>query len=115
MISLMVEQSLKREIQELDDVTVHIDPEDDEKAPPCLGLPTRSRVITILDDLWRDYPSLQVRSRLVLHYLNGKIHLDVYLPLDSIPDIGLHKSLQRDLQQSVAGHEEFGYVRAFFQ
>lgn len=114
MISLMVERSLTREIQELDDVTVHIDPEDDEKAPPCLGLPTRSRVIAILDDLWRDYPRLRGRTRLVLHYLSGKVHVDIYLPLESVTEMDQRESIQRDIQQSVADHKEFGNVRAFF-
>jgi cation diffusion facilitator family transporter len=114
MISVMVEQSLKREIHELDDVTVHIDPEDDEEAPPCLGLPTRSQVIAILDSLWRDYPRLRRRNRLVLHYLSGKIHVDIYLPLDALPGLEQRASLQRELTQSLVNQKEFGRIRAFF-
>jgi len=113
MISLMVEQSLKQGIQELKDITVHIDPEDDEQAPPCIGLPTRSQAIKILDDIWSDYPGLVSRSRLVFHYLSGKIDVDVYLTLDAIPDVENRNGLQKELSESAHSRKEFGRIQVY--
>ncbi len=47
MISVLVEQRLKLEIDEITDVTVHIDPEDDEGAAPCAGLPCGQRFLPV--------------------------------------------------------------------
>jgi len=85
MISVLVEQRLKDQIDEITDVTVHIDPEDDEKAPTCAGLPLRSDAIARLDSLWVGVAEAAKRRRTVLHYLGGKIDVDLYLPLDLYP------------------------------
>ena len=114
MISLMVEQSLKREIRELHDITVHIDPEDDEEAPSCMGLPTRSQVLERLNHIWRDIPWIQSRSHIVLHYLSGRIHVDVYVPLDTIKDTSDRDALNKQFQIPLLDCKEIGQVRLFF-
>jgi len=81
MISLLVEQRLKQEIDEITDVTVHIDPEDDECTPPRNDLPLRPAVLARLDALWRGVPYAEKRERVVLHYLGGRIDVDVYFPI----------------------------------
>jgi len=52
MISLQVEQRLKHEIAEIEDVTVHVDPEDDSTAPPCIDLPLRPAAMARLHAAW---------------------------------------------------------------
>ena len=52
-ISEVVRYSLINTVKELDDITVHIDPEDDEDAPTCTGLPLRT---SFLDEF---YPALK--------------------------------------------------------
>lgn len=81
MISLSVEEQLKNEIEEVVDVTVHIDPEDDERQPRCSGLPLRPAVLARLDTLWANIEPAARRERIVLHYLSGRIDVEVYFPL----------------------------------
>jgi divalent metal cation (Fe/Co/Zn/Cd) transporter len=51
MIRTLVEQRLEGEIDEITDVTIHIDPEDDADAPPSTGLPLRTEASARLDRL----------------------------------------------------------------
>jgi cation diffusion facilitator family transporter len=80
LISVKVEQELKRHIDEIEDVTVHIDPEDDNIAPPTMGLPSRREALARLAAHWSELPTLARPARVQLHYLNGKIEVEVFLP-----------------------------------
>jgi len=75
-----VMQSLSDKFPELQEVTVHIDPEDDENASPCQHLPSRNMVVGQLrlhDEISRI--GLSEQDSLQLHYLDGHIHLEIYL------------------------------------
>jgi len=68
---------------EVTDVTVHIDPEDDELASPCTHLPLRDEILRRLEAQWQQLEGAPQPDKVVLHYLNGKVHVDVYLPRSS--------------------------------
>lgn len=80
-----VRKRLIQEVEEVTDVMVHVDPEDDEQMKPSLGLPSRSWVRTRLEELWQDQPLAQRIERIVLHYLDGKLDVEVCLPADAMP------------------------------
>ena len=83
MISVLVEQALKEEIEEIEDVIVHIDPEDDEKAPPTMGLPQRTQMETLLRERWR-LLDIEINGESVtLHYLHGKMEINLHVDADS--------------------------------
>jgi cation diffusion facilitator family transporter len=114
MISLMVEQSLKQEIDEIEDVTVHIDPEDDETAPPCVGLPLRSQLLPSLRSAWSEIPAAQRVDSVMLHYLNGKVGVDLFFstpPCES----GTEDVLLQQLQQAANSIPEVGQIRMFLK
>jgi cation diffusion facilitator family transporter len=66
-------------VEEVSDVTVHIDPEDDELASACNHLPLRDVILQQLHEQWQPLGIEQRVSRVVLHYLNGKVHVEVFL------------------------------------
>ncbi|RMG50730.1 MAG: cation transporter [Gammaproteobacteria bacterium] len=68
--------------EELADVMVHIDPEDDEEGPPNAGLPLRSELLPQLRAAWQEIPEAEQIRRYQLHYLNGQIEIELYLPLE---------------------------------
>ena len=117
MISVLVEHRLKHEIDEIADVTVHIDPEDDEEAPSGSGLPLRNQALSRLDDLWRA-AGLEIatrRTRTLLHYLHGRIEVEVFFPLEVLPgDRADFRGLGERLQQAVRSDKVFGRVSAYF-
>lgn len=115
MISEEVRQCLLQEIDELSDVMVHIDPEDDEHAAHCKGLPLRHKVLNMLDELWADIPVYGHRKRIVLHYLNGQVHVDLILPLESYQDAAYTADLKRQLQQAIESRQQLGKVALYFE
>ncbi len=115
MISLVVENRLKSQIDEITDVTVHVDPEDDEAAAPRMDLPTRAEALARLDRLWQGIGVAAKRQRTILHYLNGRIDVEIYLPLDICSgDCSYAKDVKDLLQSAVAPDPAFNQVFVYF-
>lgn len=105
MISQAVEDRLKESIEALTDITVHIDPEDDEQAPPCRGLPLRSEALRRLHEHW---PGLPDEHAIRLHYLSGKIDVELVLPVSAYVDAAEAEGLKQRLQAAISDLPEFG-------
>lgn len=114
MIAVEVEQRLKGRFDEITDVLVHIDPEDDEQAPPCEGLPLRSKALAILDQAWADVDCLKEQKRVLLHYLAGHIHVQVFFPLNCYQGEEHAAALRARLQTGLESVPEFGRVEVFY-
>lgn len=113
MISLEIEERIKAEIDEIEDVTVHIDPEADEKALLCSGLPLRAKVEDILRERWKNSEAFAHCKQLYLHYLSGRIEIDLILPLEEGLGQEELRQLERELEQALAGESSFGRVRVY--
>lgn len=115
MIAMLVEHRLKQQIDEISDVTVHIDPEDDEPAPSCAGLPLRADALARLGRLWNAVPEARGRRRTVLHYLNGLIDVEVYFPLDACAGDRLQaQQVRARLQSALKEDPVFNQVFVYF-
>ncbi len=114
MISQTVIDTLQEEFQEVSDVTVHIDPEDDEKAAPCHGLPLRKEALSRLNDAWKDIEAAGKRERVILHYLDGRIDVDLYFSLENLCDEEERRALPLLLQRALEERPGFGEVRIFY-
>lgn len=115
MVSLVVEQRLKREIDEISDVVVHIDPEDDSEAPPCVDLPLRPQALQELEIAWAHTGCFHKARRVLLHYLAGRIHVDVYFPMDCLgnaPETA--GAFRAELQRALSDRPHFGQVHVYF-
>ncbi|MBS0352159.1 MAG: cation transporter [Proteobacteria bacterium] len=62
------------------DVTVHIDPENDETTQPNINLPTRQEITGLLQQHWHDLPCYHQIEKIDIHYCNGQIFLEVCFP-----------------------------------
>jgi len=111
MISQTVEDELKAAIDVINDVTVHIDPEDDEEAPTCRGLPLRREAIRQLQEAW---PPLPQGHRLILHYLGGRIDVELILPLAAFEDEETTSGFQQKLQQGLDTLPSFGRLSVLY-
>jgi len=86
-ISEAVEMALVNGFDEINDVTVHIDPEDDEHTDnSCKHLPLREQIISELKQHWKDIPETSEILHITLHYLDGKVDIELVLPLKLIQD-----------------------------
>lgn len=113
-IAEVVQFGLIDQVEVLEDVTVHIDPEDDEDGPSCEGLPLRQRAEALLGSLWSGIDCYGERRRLVLHYLAGRIDLDLYLPLACYRSRKEAEQLRQQFQKALEGSDTFRCVRIWF-
>jgi len=82
-IAVSVEQAVKQQFSEIRDVTIHIDPEDDdEENPHQFALPPRSKILFQLYAAWESIDNSEQIKNVRLHYLNGRIDLDIILPFN---------------------------------
>jgi len=81
-ISEAVRGRLVQQVEEVTDVTVHIDPEDDAEVKPCISLPMREDLVPELERRWRDIPEAADIAEITLHYLSGRIRVELRLPVE---------------------------------
>ena len=83
MIGDTVRYQLRQAFPELSDITVHIDPENDEKVSSPKPLPLREEFERRLQDCFRNIPQAQAIRAINLHYLKGKIDVELVLPFSA--------------------------------
>ncbi len=110
-IAERVHRKLETEVPEISDVVVHIDPEDDETAAPCLHLPLRPKVLHLIESAWAALPTSPALREVQMHYLNGKIHLDVVVSLQDAESCTSARALQTSAQQALHTIDCIGDVR----
>ena len=80
-VSETVRARVIKEIEEVADVMVHIDPENDEVTPPNTGLPLRHKLMARLEQQWQGVAAANRIEEVTLHYLEGHIQVELKLPL----------------------------------
>jgi len=113
MVAVAVENAARKAGNDIADVTVHIDPEDDELNDASRSLPARGEVLIILQKAFSGSDCEMLIKKIQLHYLAGKIHVDFYLPLSCLKT---HKSddLKSLIDRTLANFEYFAESRVFF-
>ncbi|MCP5244685.1 MAG: cation transporter [Burkholderiales bacterium] len=94
-----VRQRLLDAVDVVSDVTVHIDPEDDESGSSCGNLPHRDKIITELKQCWPQLPASAIEG-VTLHYLSGEIQIELDLPIRILHDIDNAAELVRELRKA---------------
>jgi hypothetical protein len=89
---------------------VHLDPEDDEGAAPNRALPLRRDLIARLHRRWEPVLGTQRSADVVRHYLEGKVSVDLFLPLGAAAD----RTLRQRLTAAARREPAVGEVRVFF-
>jgi len=113
LISVQVEEKIKSFVPEVVDVTVHIDPENDEDAPSCKDLPGRESALDVLAIQWKSVLPQLRHYEIVLHYLAGKIDIDIYLPQSEENDLNDFEKTKEELQAIINKQSNYGKVRLF--
>jgi cation diffusion facilitator family transporter len=114
MISQAVEDRMIEKVDSITDVTVHIDPEDDEDAPTCRGLPLRAQAESELEKCWAGVHTIPAQREIRLHYLGGKIEAELVLPLASYVDDAGTAALQETLQDAAGELPWFSRLRILY-
>jgi len=98
-VSERVRKKVITDVEEVNDVTVHIDPENDEKKPLNLNLPNRRALLLRLEKAWAEIEESRRIAHTTLHYLDGGIQVELILPIDL--------ALERDQNQREALRQRF--------
>ncbi|MFW2404524.1 MAG: cation diffusion facilitator family transporter [Gammaproteobacteria bacterium] len=114
MISDRVRASLIDGFQNISDVLIHIDPEDDTVDRPSTNLPGRTEVLQDLKTAWGSVDAAAQIERVDLHYLEGKIDVEVILPLDLAGDIQNARKLADNIERKARQRKHIGKVAVYF-
>ncbi len=110
-----VRRHLLESVDEVTDVTVHIDPEDDEEVSPCDQLPLRNDLIEQLEQQLAAAGITDVDARqITLHYLSGKLQIDLCLPLAVLDRHGDARAFINELKTAAKKVAEVDSVRVTF-
>lgn len=112
-IGEQVHFNLMKNIKNLHDVTVHIDPENDEIVRSSLHLPNREKINQLLKTRWKNLPGHNKMKKITLHYLAGNLYIEVFLP-QSVASKASAEELVSQYQQQVQDIEEIASVVIHF-
>ncbi|MDH5407983.1 MAG: cation diffusion facilitator family transporter [Gammaproteobacteria bacterium] len=114
-ISETVRQRLIKNFEEVSDVMVHIDPEDDELHAPNANLPLREEILNRLQDKWQHIEVSSHIDDITLHYLEGKINVELLLPLAEIAhDPARAAELVQQFDKVAQSLDEVGEIKLYF-
>ncbi|RKZ97988.1 MAG: cation transporter [Gammaproteobacteria bacterium] len=80
-ISDEVSAQLTRSFPDIAQVLVHIDPENDESHSSCSHLPLRNKILQDLEKNWGKIKYARFIEDVTLHYLDGKVSVQIIMPL----------------------------------
>ncbi len=108
------EQRIREAVPAIQDVAIHIDPEDDSIAPNVLHHANRRQIEEALPQLLHDInPSLSIHQ-ITLHYLEGKLSAELLLhstkPLQSVDDSQVDK-----IEQSMITNTALDYCQIYIK
>lgn len=98
-ITECVETSLKDKFEAINDVTVHIDPENDETTADYKYLPLRKELLLTLNHEWAKHDVLKNIDDVTLHYLDGHVHVEASLPLRYLQQLDETNLLKQDFEE----------------
>ena len=113
-ISETARAELIRKFHDIEDVTVHIDPEDDEEVAQGRHLGLRGEVEARLRAAWADVPEAGAIRRITLHYLDGRIEVEVELPLEFALDSDSPEPIRQRFEQAARKDPDVSGVRILF-
>jgi len=114
-ISVSVERVAKECIEDLDDVTVHIDPENDEEKEnaPYKDLPERAQALKIISQSLKLENINYEIEKTQLHYLEGEILVDFYLSIDYLKNKE-KEDIKLELTSALEKLPGFGEVKVYY-
>jgi len=113
-ISEVVRQKLIREIAPVADVMVHIDTEEDVDHPSCIGLPLRDEVEMRLARYFQGIHEADQIRHMTLHYLMGRIDIELRLPLATVTNATEAQQLARRFADAVKKDQDIARLEVLF-
>jgi cation diffusion facilitator family transporter len=109
-----VREQVVKHVDDVTDVMVHIDPEDDEVMLRSDHLPQRQKMIKLLKSYWKDIAEAELIDNITLHYLDGKIHVELTLPLDKMESQQHAQEVAKQLKKASMEDKNIADTRVLF-
>ena len=109
-----VRATLIKSIDEVADVTVHIDPEDDAEGALSKQLPLRREFLARLHEHVRPILDPSSIRSVTLHYLGGRIQVEVVLSITVIHDLDEAAVLARTIRETTQQLRDVGDVQVYY-
>jgi cation diffusion facilitator family transporter len=114
-IAETVKSTLIDKFEEISDVMVHIDPENDDEFKLNLNLPLRSKVVNDLQACWYGLAVTKHIEQITLHYIAGKLTVDVYLPLNIVTNLEEAADLSQCFNELAANTPAIYTINIFYR
>ncbi len=85
--------NLRRQVKLIQDVTVHIDPEDDEIANPSIHLAPRDELEDKIKNACVSLTGFDSLQNITIHYLDGQILIDLFFQAKRIDSKGIQQAV----------------------
>jgi hypothetical protein len=95
---------LLQTIPRMDDVIVHVDPEENEDPVLLENLPMRTEMLAYLQEVGAALPGCSAALSLQLHYFAGRVELEIILPFSVL---GEEKGVASDSLQGLMIQEKY--------
>ncbi len=109
-----VRARLMRDVAGIADMMVHVDTEEDAEESARIHLPLRAEVLARLNGYFRDIPEARSVERTSLHYRNGRIDVELRLPLAVTGDAAAATVLRTRFATAVRGDHDLGNIDLLF-
>ncbi|AZZ91154.1 cation diffusion facilitator family transporter [Hahella sp. KA22] len=112
-IGVHVARKIQEKFEHISDITYHIDTENDTDGKKRAGsplLPLRQDVTEILRQRWRDLTPEDSIKRLILHYINGQVHVEVMITEN---EDHLSREIVKSMRESTADLAWLGEIKVW--
>jgi divalent metal cation (Fe/Co/Zn/Cd) transporter len=113
-ISENVRNRLIDEFESVDEVLVHIDPEDDEKHEVNIDLPLREEMTKRINDVIATVKDSPPAEKITLHYLKGNIDIDLIFPTIAEIDDTTRRNTAKAVSELLHQDPHVGKVEIYF-
>jgi cation diffusion facilitator family transporter len=110
-----VRAKLRAGFPRIADFSVHMDAEDDAQPVKSDGLPLRGEILERLRANWRDIPHARRLDRVTLHYLGGKVRVEVWLPLTLFDSLDTARRTAAAMKEAAARDPIVERIDVLFQ
>ncbi len=113
-ISEAVRRRLIRDVEDVSEVLVHIDHEDPTWDEDTVRLPLRRRIENELAAQWDGLPLADAVERVDLHYMEGKLEVEIHIPLEADGDVAALREAAAVLAHAAEALEAVDVCRVHF-
>jgi len=110
-----IEARLKTNMEKVIEVLIHVDLEGEKMDKITLQLPFRSKIIARLRQRWQSLEAQNAIEQITLHYLSGKMTIDVDLPLSIVQNIKEAQLLSQRFSELVANDPDIHAINIYYR